>query len=199
MNDNVFDSVLADGEEVIRIFKPNKTKTYFSTITGILFFLLFIVIFVGSAALPLWLGATDENGNTIAFLNIMLMTFIPVTVFVVFTILSIIFTGIRYKHTFYAYTNKRVITRSGLFGVDYRSLDIDMIGAIDVDVTFGDKIINKDTGSITFGSMSLPMSSNSSNGNGRLGYRFANVEHPYAVYKEIKKYIDNIKTEKNIK
>ena len=93
--------------------------------------------------------------------------------------------------TYYAYTNKRVIIRKGIFGVDYKSLDMSMIGAVDVSVTLLDKIVHKNTGTIAFGSMANPMG----NQNGFM-FKFAHVYNPYETYKEIKTVIDEFKNKK---
>jgi hypothetical protein len=99
-----------------------------------------------------------------------------------------------YYKLFYAYTNKRVIIRTGIFGVDYKSLDMAMIGAVNVYVSLLDKILQKNTGTLTFGSMASPMMTAS----GQAGsmFRFANIEMPYDLYREIKNAIDEYKESK---
>ena len=92
-----------------------------------------------------------------------------------------------YKKTFYAYTNKRVIMRTGVIGVDYKSLDIKMIGAIDVYVSFFDKLVHKDTGSLRSGSMSSPINGQAS------AFIFSHIEKPYENYKKIKEFIEEQK------
>ena len=99
---------------------------------------------------------------------------------------SIWFTCLYFKNTYYAYTNKRIIIRTGIFGVDFKSLDLDNIGASDVYVSLLDKLIRKHTGTIKFGSNSSPI--NGTNGN----YMFAHIEGPYEVYKEIKNFINEV-------
>ena len=69
------------------------------------------------------------------------------------------------------------------------SLDIKNIGASNVCVTFLDKIVRKNTGSIRFGSNSSPISNSY--------YSFSNIENPYQVYKEIKEYMRNIQEKEN--
>ena len=102
------------------------------------------------------------------------------------------FTAIYYKNLYYAYSNKRIIIRSGIFGVDYRSLDMGMIGAVNVYVSLYDKIIHKNTGSISFGSTASPMVS----AKGGSSYNFSHIVMPYETCKEIKYYIDEFKNSK---
>ena len=87
-----------------------------------------------------------------------------------------------YKNLYYAYTNKRLIVRSGKIGVDYRSLDFKHITASSVDVGLLDKGSN--TGTLTFKSPSASIS---------LSY----VESPYDLMKEIKEYMNSVTAEKN--
>ena len=81
-----------------------------------------------------------------------------------------------YTNLYYAYTNKRLIVRSGIIGVDYRSLDYKFITASSVDVGLLDKGSN--TGSLSFKS---PTSSIS----------FSYVQNPYELMKEIKDYMNS--------
>jgi len=89
-----------------------------------------------------------------------------------------------------AYTNKRIIIRTGVFGIDYKGLDLKAIDAVNVYVSFFDKLVKKNTGSLKFGSKASPIVNY---GNGSGGYRFNHVENPYGLYKEIKEYIDTAK------
>ena len=66
-----------------------------------------------------------------------------------------------------------------------------MIGAVDVYVSVIDKILRKNTGSVTYGSMASPM-----NGNTGSLYRFSHIETPYETCKEIKTAINLFKESK---
>lgn len=83
-----------------------------------------------------------------------------------------------YKNLYYAYTNKRIIVRSGMIGVDYRSLDYKDITMSSVNVGLLDK--GGKTGTIFFKSPSASIS---------LRY----VENPYDLMKEIREYADENK------
>ena len=105
-----------------------------------------------------------------------------------------LFTALHYKNVYYAYSNKRIIIRSGIFGVDYKSLDMSMIGAVDVYVSLLDKLLKKNTGSLSFGSAASPVGSANAS-----MYRFNHITLPYETCKEVKSYIDAYKKEMNKK
>ena len=170
-----FERILDDDEKIQKIIKPNKCKFFFS---NMLLYGLFFGLFVITGVI----GVLAEGYNAIYVL-------IPIGVWVVLMLFGWLFMAIYYKNLHYAYTNKRVIVRSGIFGVDFKSLDMSMIGAVNVYVSFFDKILRKDTGSIVFGSTASPIGGQ----NAGLGYRFNNIVAPYETCKEIKSFIDNYK------
>ena len=172
---NLFDQILDKNEQIIKVLKPNKFKY---TITSVLWGLICSVFFV----LPFF-GPDLTTGMVIALI---LITAIYLLIWTLFAVL-------RYKKTFYGYTNKRIVIRTGIIGVDFKSLDMKMIGAIDVYVSFLDKILRKNTGTIRFGSMSSPINNQNST------YMLNNIESPYDLYKEIKEVIDDCKESKEIK
>lgn len=79
-----------------------------------------------------------------------------------------------YDHLYYAYTNKRVLARSGSFGVTYRSIDYRDVVSTEVSVSFLDR--RTDTGSISFQTQ-------------RRSLTFNFIEKPYDVLREIREYI----------
>lgn len=106
--------------------------------------------------------------------------FILIMVFTLFTFPFFYARG--YKNLYYAYTNKRLIVRSGIIGVDFKTLDYPFITATSVDVGFLDKIQKSTTGTISFKSPSSSI-------------RFQYVVQPYDLLKEIKEYIGTLSTE----
>ena len=80
-----------------------------------------------------------------------------------------------YKNLYYAYTNKRLITRSGWIGVKYESLEYKDITSTSIEVGFLDKGCK--TGSLSFSSPSVhagePM-------------KFAYINNPFDCMKAIK-------------
>ena len=89
-----------------------------------------------------------------------------------------------YKNLYYAYTNKRLIVRIGIIGVDYHSLDFKNITASSVDVGLFDKSKNATTGTIFFKSSSSSI-------------KFQYVENPYDLLREIREHIDSINENTN--
>ena len=83
-----------------------------------------------------------------------------------------------YKNLYYAYTNKRLIVRSGTIGVDFKTLDYKNIAATSVDVGLLDKGKTK-TGTLSFKSPTTSI-------------RFEYVEDPYNLMREIKEYMDTV-------
>lgn len=171
-----FDDVLDNDEKIVKGFKPCKAKLFFSNIFGGLmptFILILFSVFV-------MLMPEDSSPDKV---ELLVAIIVPASIFLVVLFFDVLFTSLYYKNTFFAYTNKRVLIRSGIFGVDYKSLDIDKIGASNVYVSLLDKILRKNTGTIRFGSASSPMANNSNL------YCFNHIYEPYKVYKEIKQYI----------
>lgn len=183
--ESMFDHVLDDDEDLLKVFKPNRTKFFTTNILGFaLFFLLFLTISVFAIVFP-------EEGVQISLFYL----FIPIGIYLVLLGLAILFLCLYYKNVFYAYTDRRIVIRSGIFGVDYKCLDMDMIGAVNVNVSLIDKIVRKNTGTLTYGSMASPMVAEK----GGSAYRFAHIVNPYETYKEIKAIIEKHKKKKESK
>lgn len=179
--EKIFDNILDDDEHIVKALKPNKLKFYFGGIFGIALIGMF---FLAIALLTMFVP--DEGISPLKPIYCL----IPISVFILCIIISIIFISLAYNKRYYAYTNKRVIIRCGIIGVDYKSLDMDMIGAIDVNVSLVDKVLNKNTGTITFGSLASPITANGA------VFSFSSIVSPYDFYKEIKLVINEKKTQK---
>ena len=179
--DELFSVVLDNDEKIVKTFKPVKAKLWCSNLLGTI---LFVIWFIGLATISIFLP--NEMGEIIDRIYLL----IPLGIFVLIIIITCIFTAVYYHNLCYAYTNKRIIIRSGIFGVDYKSLDMGMIGAVNVNVSVLDKMIRKNTGTITFGSTASPIGMNQ--------YRFAHVANPYETCKEIKSTIDAYKNKRTI-
>ena len=180
--EELFNNILDKDEQIVKVFKPNKLKMFFS-----MFFKWFWcwIWFLLVLLLEVFVPGTDDGDNAVNTSWEAVAAF--GVIIAVLIIINIICFVLEYKKTFYAYTNKRVVIRRGIIGVDYKSLDMSMIGAVTVNVTLLDKIVHKNTGTIVFGSMASPMQQNN------FMFRFANITTPYEVYKEIKSVIDDFK------
>lgn len=102
-------------------------------------------------------------------------------IMMVFTLFTLPFIFMKsYKNLHYAYTNKRLIVRSGAFANSYKSLEYKDITSTSVQVGLLDK--KQNTGSLLFVSPSShhehPM-------------RFDFVENPYKLMNEIKEHINS--------
>ena len=173
-----FQAVLDNGEDIVLSYTPNKKKVYF----GNLFLMGLMLLFVcGFIALALFIPDEGlEPAKPIAVL-------IPIGIFIVVELITLLFTKLWLNNTFFAVTNKRILIRTGIIGVDYKSLDLKTIGATNVYVSVIDKILGGKTGSIRFGSMSSPMNNNA------VMYNFSNIVSPYETYKVIKELIETAK------
>jgi uncharacterized membrane protein YdbT with pleckstrin-like domain len=94
-----------------------------------------------------------------------------------------------YNNTSYSITNKRLMMRSGFFGIDFKAVDYDKIEDIQVTVNplenlFGVGTIRAFSGSV-------------SNRGGRIYDRFIAIANPYEVFKKIKEVSVAIKTDWN--
>ena len=171
---NLFDNILEKNEKVIKIIKPNKLKLFISWLG----YALWVNVFIAIMGISMFL---DTN---LGWEYYMIFVGIIVVIFIVTAILAQIY----YKNNYFAYTNARILIRSGIIGIDYKSLDMRYVGALNVRVGFWDKVLKQETGTITFGSMSSPMASSKA-----VGYNFAHVEKPYELYKEMKQVVEEVK------
>ena len=173
-----FEKILDEDEFIIKEYKPNKFKFYFQTVLTTSFILLFMFI-------PLLIGAIVDVDAPVFVIPIVL------TLFIIIILMVLLFTKLSYNKRFYAYTNKRIIIH-GFIGIDFKSLDLEFIGASEVRVDFLDKILKRNTGTIKFGSHATP-----TNVQGVQAFQFVAIIDPYNVYKEIKKHMDEVKSNKN--
>ena len=90
----------------------------------------------------------------------------------------------------YACTNKRIIVRGGIIGIDYKFLDYKEVKATIIKVGFFDKVAGKNTGTLEFGSMAAPLGATNSNGLRTNPFIFFAIESPHDELKKIKTLID---------
>lgn len=178
--EKMFDVILDKDEKIIKVYKPNKLKLYVSSLIAYFFMIGWFFVF-GAVGL----FTTELSLPLLAKLSILIGGF------AITTLVAVVIINIYYKNLYYAYSNKRLIIRTGVFGVDFKSLEIKMIGATNVYVSLLDKILAKNTGTISFGSMASPMVSYGNSNS--MGYKFTHISLPYETYKEIKNIIDEQK------
>ncbi len=182
--ENLFTHILDDDEKIVKVFKPHKAKLFLSSVLlNSLWLLVFAILGVFAVLFP-------EEGIEVNAIYVL----IPIGIYVFVIGIIAILTAVYYNNLYYAYSNKRIIIRSGIFGVDYRSLDMSMIGAVNVSVSLIDKLLKKNTGSLSFGSTASPVVNAKTS-----SYNFSHITLPYETCKEVKSYIDAYKKEMNKK
>lgn len=174
-----FTPILDNGEEIIDLYLPVKKKVY----TVNLVITLLLALLVG-AFMCVGFFVPEEGAKPLAPIFVL----IPIGIVVLAIVLCLFLTKLWLKNTVYAVTNKRIIIRTGVIGVDFKCLDLEYIGATTVYVSLIDKLLGGKTGSIRFGSMSSPI--NNSSGT---TYSFSSVLNPYKTYKNIKEKIEKAK------
>ncbi len=97
-----------------------------------------------------------------------------------------------YRNTYFCYTNKRVIIKTGFMGVDYKIEDFYNIENLEVNVgplenMLGVGTIRIDEGYIRTGN----------NSRKRVGNRLYGIQRPYEVFKALKEIVTDIKADIN--
>lgn len=183
-NEEKFNEVLNDNEKIVKIYKPNKLKYWVSKALWLLCFAAFLAAFVSLVSFM-----HDESADATAAPVFNVTSFaIYFSISLVIWILTFVYLIFYYRKLFYCITTERVIIRKGVFGTDYKTLDMQMIGATNVHVSLLDKIVHHNTGSIVFGSNSAPIMGQGST------FIFRDIVDPYKESKEIKTAIDNYKS-----
>ncbi len=166
----LFSLILDKNEQIIKTYRPNKVRTWANAIVMVLLYSIFCV--------PLLVGALWDKDIWTGIITIIVL-------YSVMIILTVLFISFWLNKTVYAITNKRILIRTGYIGVDYKSLDFTMLGAMTVNVNWLDKLLHSKTGTLSFGSMASPMVNNNI-----AKFTLSYIKNPYEEYKEIKEIID---------
>lgn len=127
-------------------------------------------------------------GSGFGFLNIfMLFHMLPLWVGVG-NMIRLIFV---YRNTYFGYTDKRVIIKTGFMGVDYKTKEFYNIDNIEVNVgplenMLGVGTIRIDEGYVRSGKHSR-----------RVGNRLYGIQNPYDIFRNLKEIVTDIKTDIN--
>ena len=108
------------------------------------------------------------------------------------SILNMVRLVLVYRNVSYAITTKRVMLRSGFFGIDFKAVDFDKIQNIEVNVGPLEKMYN--VGSIRIFSGEA---ASTKNGIRSLYDTFKAIENPYAVFKQLKQVSMDIRSDLN--
>ncbi len=177
-----FAPILNDDEQIIKIYKPDKLKYWLFRSLCLIFCAAVLALFV-TAISVLEVSETEPAEPTFKSLNFG----ISFGISVVLLILVALYLFFYYRNLFYCVTTERVIIRAGVFGTDFKTMDMLMIGAIDAYVSLLDKIARHNTGRIIFGSNSAPLVGRNS------AFVFRDIPDPYNETKTIKTTIDGVR------
>ena len=176
-----FDSIKDDDEEILWTDKP-KFVPYAITglgfgIGAVIFFILYYVITANSK---------NSDGTTVEF-N-WFFAAIPF-MFFIWTFFTKIFS---YSNTRYAYSNKRIMMRTGFIGTDFKTIDYDKITDMEVTVNIIERAFN--VGSIKFFSGRTEVNDGVTK---KIFDHWESIPNPYEVFKQVKKISVDIKTDYN--
>ncbi|HPX71974.1 MAG TPA: PH domain-containing protein [Acholeplasmataceae bacterium] len=171
MDRNQTQKILMKDEVVLHTFKPYFRKELLSVVLGALALGLFFI--------PFGIGMMFDQ-DTPYYVGIIILA-----VYGVIFILMVLLQLLAFRNRFYTVTDKRFIIQKGLFGIDFSSIPIEAVQFLSVNVSVIDKILNKGTGSMTFGTVSTPVTSGQPP-----RFIFSNILEVYENYKVLKELID---------
>jgi len=170
MKSNLKD-ILDSDETIIWEGKPTKSVYTLGTIISNLIWLIILCFFAGI----MLLGVGAKEGDKIGLNNWHWLLLI----FVVIYCILVIYRMKYYETLEYAYTNKRVFVKGGVFGTDYNSVDYSAIENIDVNVTVLQKMFK--CGTVIF--------------RGAVSHNLVSIKEPYEVFKSLKTVAFDVKTD----
>ncbi len=180
------ESILAKDEQVIWRGKPKKSAYLYSSfvkeLPGLLSGLLTTTLFF--VMVGIYLGM-EAFWISLAFIGVF-------WVIGLFTKIGRLVTySYRYKNIDYALTNRRIIIRSGLIGVDYKSINYKEVKTVKLDVTWIDRLFN--VGDIYIYTGDEPRLSKSKKIiNDKV---FFDIPNCYEVYSKMQKVVVDIQTD----
>jgi len=172
-----FASVLDDKEQLLWAGRPH--------------FWLFMLSGIPFLVLGLCWGAFDYFGVIRNIPGSMAGFAIPFFAFHLFpfwgSILNMLWLMLAHRNTVYAVSNRRLIIRTGVWGIDFKTVDFDKVTNLDVTVNPLEKMVG--AGSIRF-------DSGATNAKGATLYTtFTGIDQPYDVFKHIKQISLDVKTD----
>ena len=174
-----FESIKDHDEEIIGTVKPKFIPYMFSGAFIGLFSLLFGIVWLFMA-----LNAVNDGNNSFFWLFGLFPLFQGIYVF-----FSKLFS---YPNTLYAYSNRRVMMRTGFIGTDFKTIDYDKISDIEVNVNIIERMYN--VGTIKF----FNGRTETNEGNTTKLYdSWSAIENPYEIFKLVKQTSVDIKTDFN--
>lgn len=191
MNDKsllpAFESIKDDGEQIQWTGKPKFIPFIFSEASTLLAIMGFATVW--TLFMKGWSGIAERNAPIGMFPThlwiVGLFIFIMPLIALIGKILS-------FPNTVYAYSDRRIMIRTGFIGTSFKVIDYDKISDIEVTVSFVEKMYKM--GTIRFFS---GRTQNRKNGTVKLYDSWTAIENPYEVFKMVKQTSVNIKTDFN--
>ncbi|HHU83509.1 MAG TPA: PH domain-containing protein [Firmicutes bacterium] len=178
-----FEAVRDSDEEILWMGKPAFIPFILS---GIPFLIIGLIWGVLDISLFRVFTKNSMMGEMSAFLTI----FFIIHLFPCWgSILNLLRLWLVHGNTWYAYTNKRLMMRSGFWGTDFKAIDYDKIMDLTVTVNPIEKIFGVGTVSAFTG--------NTTAKGVRIYDRFMAIRDPYEVFKKIKELSVDVKTDWN--
>lgn len=174
---SLFKTILDENEEVLWADKPQHIPYLASG-------LLFLIIGCLWGAMDFLILTSAKKGNAGP---VGLFFFIHAMPFHL-SVLNMLRLILSYKNVHYAITNRRILLRSGLFGIGYEAIDYDKVR--DIQVTIGPLEALAKSGSIL-------LNTGQTSNRGIVWNRMVAIEEPYEVFKKIKEVSMNIKSDLN--
>jgi membrane protein YdbS with pleckstrin-like domain len=180
----MFNDIVDENEKIIEVLKPN-TQKFWWNVGVILSFGILLMVFI--VAIPLFAAYCSDE---ITMWGFWLTIIITGTISLFAILITILFASQAFRKRFYAYSDKRILIRSGVIGVDFKVLEYKLLGAMTVNVNVIDKILGGKTGTIRFGSASSPIMRYHNGAAAMNAFTFSHVEKPYQLLRDIKKAIN---------
>lgn len=158
-------SVLRPDEKIVWYGKPTPSIAVLRSLPRSVFGLIFLFV----AILVIFTGEAPALIFGSIFLTIALLMVVG----------GPLYAYLRMKVIEYVITNKRLITKYGIIGRDYRFTEIDKIQSVDVIVDFWDKVFN--AGKVRATLMGIG------------GHTFSSINDPYEVQKIINDMMDQMR------
>lgn len=172
-----FQDVIDKDEVFLLLEKPNKAKYYWTVFLAIFFsFIWTPFMFIG-------LFISEDVGENAVWIVLVCL----VSAFLLTLLIALPLSAVAYKKAYYAVTNKRIIIRHGIIGIDYRIMELRALGATIVRVGLLDKLLGKNTGTVRFGSPSAQISTVQGSYS---NYSFSAIVKPYDVSRLIREAAD---------
>ncbi|MCL2369665.1 MAG: hypothetical protein FWC80_00315 [Firmicutes bacterium] len=200
-NAQIFQQVLTNDEQVIRVFKPHKGRFWASRLLGHLPALFFLLVFGVIFGAVIFVEAGLAGGLIALF--IILAVFGLILLFFGIELLAGV---LWYKNRWYCFTNRRVIIQCGIIGRNFRFLDLNQNMNSFVRISVLDRMLRKNTGSIKFWTMMNPGMNFGGGGGWGAGhgrgmgttpgmtgsmFYFMYVQNPHEILREIQDQVQN--------